>query len=222
MEKLKFLWPVEDKAVTQGFYGNYVTGKNVDGSLKHAYEVNGQRDMHRALDIRRRLRSESKGSLIKCSYDGVVSRVSKNYGVIVKHVTPLGTFFSMYWHLLEPSVELGEEVVKGQLLGTMGGDPADNIPDGGRTTGTHLHYRLTKGTTYKREESIDPLNNPYVQMVDELEDRGVGELIYKESKEMTKWMQKTGIIQDWSHPQEPMTQERLGLVLFKFKEHFNL
>jgi murein DD-endopeptidase MepM/ murein hydrolase activator NlpD len=223
MEKLKFLWPVDDHAVTQGFMGNYVVGKHADGRNKHAYEVNGQRDMHRAIDIRKRLRSESRGSLIKCSYDGVVSRVSKNYGVIVKHVTPLGTFFSMYWHLLEPMVELGEKVLKGQLLGTMGGDPGDDIPDGGRTTGTHLHYRITKGDKYRREESIDPFDNPYVTMVTDLEDRGAGELVYgKESKEMVKWAKKTGIIQDWSKPSEPMSQERLGLVLYKFKEHFKL
>lgn len=215
MDKLNFLWPVEDHVITQGFHGNMVIGKNVDGSLKHAYEVNGQRDMHRALDIRKRLRSESKGSLIKCSYDGVVSRVSNNYGVVVKHVTPLGTFFSMYWHLLEPMVKTGDEVKKGQLIGTMGGDPDDQIPDGGRTTGTHLHYRITKGSVYKREESIDPLNTPYISMVTDLEDRGVGELIHPASKEMVKRMQNKKIIEFWGTPQEQPTLEKIGLIVDK-------
>lgn len=223
MEKLKFLWPVDDHVVTQGFNGNYVVGRHPDGSYKYAYEVNGQRDMHRALDITTRVRSEAKGSPIKSVADGVVYKVSGNYGVIVQHKTALGTFYSMYWHLLKPSVEKGEKVVKGQMIGTLGGDPTDDIPDGGRTTGAHCHFRITKGPEYKREQAIDPENNQYIDMVTQLEDHGAGELIYgDESKEMVKWAKDTGIIQEWSKPQVPMSQERLGLVLYKFAKYYNL
>ena len=65
-------------------------------------------------------------------YDKGNSNKTKGFGVYITHKDGYTT---VYWHLLDCSVKLGDEVKDGQLIGH-----ADN--SGEYTTGTHLHWGL--------------------------------------------------------------------------------
>lgn len=168
MNKLKFLFPLKDHYITQGFNGNWVKD---DGTWAYLND-DGSKGIHRALDIRNKNRRKTYGQEVICSYDGEVIRVRENYQILVLHETPYGKFISMYHHLLRPLVYLGDRVKKGQVIGLCGGDPGDGIPDGGTTTGPHIHYRIMTGDTYNKYNAIDPLDNEWIEMTDDFSDVG--------------------------------------------------
>ncbi len=75
------------------------------------------------------------GDSVSCMFDGVVriSHYSPSYGnvVVVRHYNGLET---LYAHLNERKVEVGETVLTGQLLGQAGNT--------GHSTGPHLHLEM--------------------------------------------------------------------------------
>lgn len=81
---------------------------------------------------------------IRCTADGVVVRVSYDsdgWGryVIVQHA---GKRFSWYCHLARTSVDVGDRVERGHVLGVMGST--------GNSSAKHLHYQETlNGTDYR-------------------------------------------------------------------------
>ncbi len=95
---------------------------------------------HRGLDY-----APGYGAPVRSGADGVVTLVGRDYVllgncVIVNHGEGLT---SLYIHLSGISVQEGEEVQAGQLLGKVGST--------GASTGPHLHY-----ATYFHGEPIDP------------------------------------------------------------------
>lgn len=93
----------------------------------------GRRVPHHGIDL-----AGPYGLDIHCTGDGVVkvARVSRyGYGkeVIVDHGFGYTT---RYAHLQDIHVEVGQELKRGQVLGTMGNT--------GRSTGPHLHYEVMK------------------------------------------------------------------------------
>lgn len=52
-----------------------------------------------------------------------------------------------YMHLHSVKVKTGQEVTKGQLIGTSGGDPNADGKNAGSSTGPHLHFQMEKGGT---------------------------------------------------------------------------
>ena len=82
------------------------------------------------------------GSPIYAPYAGRVDFISTysqhGYGrhVVIQH---LG-FKTLYAHLHTIDVSLNQTLNAGDILGTMGGDPKDNDPIDGASSGSHLHW----------------------------------------------------------------------------------
>jgi len=92
-------------------------------------------DMHQGIDLAYRA-----GTPIISTAPGVVEKVEwspEGYGWYCKISHKLG-FSTLYAHMRSrPTVEPGEKIQKGRLLGYMGST--------GATTGTHLHYEIRLG-----------------------------------------------------------------------------
>ena len=89
----------------------------------------------------------AKGSLIYATGNGRVISASFSYfgygnNVIIDHGFGYKT---RYAHLNSISVQVGDEVTRGQVIGELG--------NSGRSTGPHLHYEVIY-----RNRTVDPLN----------------------------------------------------------------
>ena len=77
----------------------------------------------------------SEGSPVTSCADGVVvlaeTRVSTGWSVVVEHLPGL---YSLYYHMSELKVKEGDQVKRGQLLGSSGST--------GLATGPHLHWEM--------------------------------------------------------------------------------
>lgn len=98
------------------------------------------------------------GAPIYAAADGVVRVVNligaHGYGrhVIVQHDPSTtwvhsaqggdGTFQTLYAHLHEVNVLVGQAIVGGQQIGEMGGQPGDLDPIDGASSGSHLHFEV--------------------------------------------------------------------------------
>ena len=93
----------------------------------------GSGRMHEGIDF-----AGSYGTPIKATADGTVVKAgwSSGYGrmVQIRHDFGLET---LYGHLSEIHVSVGQKVSRGDLIGDMG--------NSGRSTGTHLHYEVHVG-----------------------------------------------------------------------------
>lgn len=88
----------------------------------------------------------SQGSSVYATADGVVKTTERrrNHGniVVIDHQNDYTTH---YYHLLESSVEAGDKIKKGDVIGTVG--------NSGKSLGPHLHYEVRL-----RDESQNPIN----------------------------------------------------------------
>lgn len=77
------------------------------------------------------------GTPVKAAEDGIVEKsyysVSYGYNILLKHNESLKT---RYAHLSKLSVEVGEKVKQGQIIGLSGST--------GESTGPHLHFEVEK------------------------------------------------------------------------------
>ncbi|MBS3806437.1 MAG: M23 family metallopeptidase [Bacteroidales bacterium] len=102
----------------------------------------GKIRMHRGMDF-----TGPVGTDIYATGDGVVVKADYSaygYGkeVVIDHGYGYKT---IYAHLHEITVEPGEQVSRGEVIGTLGNT--------GRSTGPHLHYEVRKG-----RRAVDPFN----------------------------------------------------------------
>ncbi len=147
-----FAWPVD---LTQS-PGSAVVGY-IFGNTK-AYGGD-----HGGIDIRHADCLTKQGSLtvgpnIIAAHDGKVTTASmlyssdssgtggnqSGYGNVIKIQTSDGKFTTVYGHLSSISVTVGQEVSRGQVIGTMGTT--------GNSSGVHLHYQILLNGT-----NTDPL-----------------------------------------------------------------
>lgn len=99
---------------------------------------------HRGIDIRSHI-----GTPVVSIHSGKVIEVAYERGgygryVVIEHDNEDGSVRSLYAHLKETAVELGERVGKNTKIGSIGMT--------GRSTGPHLHLEI-----YSAEHAIDPL-----------------------------------------------------------------
>lgn len=124
-------WPTEEHYITSG-YG--YRSDPFTGSVR----------FHAGIDI-----AGKKGDGIFSAADGIIvqSGFDTDYGnfVIVEHLHNLRT---VYMHLDSIEAKEGDEVVRGEKIGTMGSS--------GRSTGTHLHFQIMQ-----HEQAVSPL--PYLR-----------------------------------------------------------
>ena len=140
----KWVWPTISGYVVTNYFSGY----------------------HNALDI-----SAFNGSEIYAANSGVVVTVKGgclvgnlscngkggNY-VVIRHNT--NNYYTVYMHLKEIRVSVGQVVGSGQVIGTMGNTGnVYPVPYGsGSTAGTHLHFCLYIGEPYRGGYAINPLS----------------------------------------------------------------
>lgn len=106
------------------------------------------------------------GSPILAACAGIVhvASLTGGYGygrhVVIEH----GEFFTVYAHLHKVFVVAGQTVEARQLIGEMGGDPRDDDPIDGASTGPHLHFEVTLA----QKPEGDCIKVPYGWAVDPL------------------------------------------------------
>jgi len=115
-------------------------GVLTDGYGSRKDPITGRRAFHRGLDI-----SARRGTPVFAPADGVVVFTGRNGGLgkTVRISHGFG-FTTMYGHLNEITAKLGEEIHRGEVIGTVGNT--------GRSTGAHLHYEV-----HEDGKSVDPL-----------------------------------------------------------------
>ena len=140
----KWVWPTINNYTITGYYSRY----------------------HNAIDI-----SSSYGSNIFAANSGVVTSVQGgcvagnlscngrggNY-IVIKHNT--NNYYTVYMHLKDIYVSVGQTVTSEQVIGTMG-NTGNVIPvptSSNPYAGTHLHFSLYIGEPYKGGYTINPMN----------------------------------------------------------------
>lgn len=104
------------------------------------FGVQRKTHVHNGIDI-----GATVGTPIKAIADGVVTMSSPNYndqcgaGIVIKHADG---FQSGYCHLSKNSVQVGQSVTQGDIIGLTGG--AVGAPGAGNSDGPHLHFTLRK------------------------------------------------------------------------------
>ena len=105
--------------------------------------------MHHGIDIG----NNGQSTPIVAVAAGTVTRsyFSDSYGnvVFIKHNIDGQTYETLYAHMTNRAVTVGQTVKKGQFLGNMGTT--------GRSTGIHLHFEIHKGSwTASKSNSLNP------------------------------------------------------------------
>ncbi|MFS0783350.1 peptidoglycan DD-metalloendopeptidase family protein [Bacillus sp. 1P06AnD] len=115
----------------------------------------GSQEFHKGQDL-----ACNKGDTIKAAMTGEVAyAIPDGYGsgyghhVVLKH----GDKYTLYGHMEDVLVRVGEQVQAGQQVGTCG--------ETGAAKGTHLHFEIQLGRPYG--ERIDPL--PYLEGAKKIE-----------------------------------------------------
>ena len=140
----KWSWPTTNDYVLTGSFSSY----------------------HNAIDIAGTNGSEiyaaNSGQVVTVKGGCVVGNLScngkgGNY-IIIKHNT--NNYYTVYMHLKDIKVSVGQVVNSGQVIGTMG-NTGNVIPvptSSGSTAGTHLHFCLYIGEPYKGGYAINPMS----------------------------------------------------------------
>lgn len=132
---LELAWPLASFTITQPFGPTSVLLEPPFGPYRH---------FHTGVDI-----SAPLGSPVMAAADGVIVAVGHSdvgYGnyVVIAHGGGIAT---LYGHLLQTNVNVGDKVVRGQLIGLEGSS--------GLSTGPHVHFEVRVN-----DQVIDPL--PYL------------------------------------------------------------
>lgn len=110
-------WPVQQGIITQGF-GRHTIGRNV--TVENA-----------GITIR-----TNNNAPVQAIFDGTIIQVANmagSYAVIVQH----GKYFTVYTQLGNPAVKRGQQVQRGQTLGTALVDPQDGTSE--------VHFEIWEG-----------------------------------------------------------------------------
>jgi murein DD-endopeptidase MepM/ murein hydrolase activator NlpD len=127
-----FIWPTTGTSITQYYHVGYQAGDVFTGFPHTGIDIDGGTGDE--------IYASAKGTVVKTAYNA-------GYGsyIIVKHGAHWKT---LYAHLDSVAVTEGDEVKKGDVIGSMGNT--------GRSTGDHLHFELRKKAA--GEDSYHPVN----------------------------------------------------------------
>ncbi len=118
-----------------------VEGPIVSGYGMRIHPVFNTERKHEGIDI-----DAQMGDPVKAVLDGIVAEVRQDdyFGnvVVLDHGNQMTT---VYAHLGEVAVEEGQQVLQGDLIGSVGNT--------GITTGTHLHFEVRR-----KGRAVDPVN----------------------------------------------------------------
>jgi len=155
-QQIQFVYPIEGLPGDTNCPANSGTPKRVEGDLSSWYSVvwsgtyNGSNRCkgtggHPGVDIR-----VDSGTPVLAIGSGTVHKSydSSSWGglVVIKHTLPNETVWSVYAHLKQRNVSVGQTVSMGQQIGLSGGATSD--PNHGTSTGPHLHFQIDKGDIF--------------------------------------------------------------------------
>ena len=135
------------------------------GNRKYYYQGKLIKDFHNGIDL---VPSPCNNNEILAFADGVVTSMQKTgrqYGtgcyVRIKHSNGL---YTLYYHLKSGTicVNVGDKVKKGQKLGIIGTT--------GKSTGTHLHFQIDKGSSKTSINPYDYLFNDKIFIEEKAQD----------------------------------------------------
>lgn len=116
-------------------------GRLVSGYGVRIHPILNIRKHHKGIDIANKtdtpIHAAANGQVIR-------ARFSSSYGNLVE-IRHSDSITSLYAHLRKFSVNVGDKVFRGQVIGMMGNT--------GRSTGTHLHYEVRK-----HAQAVNPRN----------------------------------------------------------------
>ena len=123
--------PAESKPSIWPYMGRLLGGF---GARVDPFSGEGEHEFHKGVDI-----GGPIGAAVKATADGIVIQAdgtSGGYGrlVVIDHG---GGYQTWYAHLLRISVQIGQEVRRGETVGELGSS--------GRVTAPHLHYEVHEG-----------------------------------------------------------------------------
>ncbi len=132
-----FMWPLR----------GYITAGYYDSAYQKVFHV-----PHRAIDI-----ATPQGSAVHATADGIVFHVklggAKGYTyVLIGH---RNGYASLYGHLSKVLVKNGDIIAQGQIIGLSGGRPGTDGA-GPMTTGSHLHFEMTKNGEHFDPRTVLP------------------------------------------------------------------
>lgn len=81
------------------------------------------------------------------------SAFGKN-SIVIAHTVDGVTYYAMYAHLMSNNVKVGDNVIKGQVIGKSGGRAGH--PEDGNVFGEHLHFEVTKSKSWSTTAHVDP------------------------------------------------------------------
>jgi len=140
-----FLPGVKYNIMKRAFALGEAFDKPVSGRLTSRFgyrrdPFSGKIAFHTGIDIANRL-----GSVIHAARDGRVTFIGLKgeYGLVIQIKHNFG-YRTVYAHLLNSRVRVGQKIKRGQIIGFMG--------NSGRSTGPHLHFEV-----WLRSRLIDPM-----------------------------------------------------------------
>lgn len=148
MASFKMRWPVERNVISQRF------GERPD--FYRPFGLPGHEGLDFDVKPGSKVFAVADGVVSRIDLDGNTDRLKKPYGnqCRITHKTPDGEYISVYAHLTDVLVSLGQKVQAGDLIAHSG--------DTGNTQGAHLHLTLKlTGATARRQTNypsdiIDP------------------------------------------------------------------
>lgn len=125
-------WPVPNQGIVTSFM-------DPDYPFRNFFE-------HTGVDIRTlREGKPSNGLSVKAAAPGIVIKIVREsrYGGNIIYIAHASSITTVYMHLSQILLGVGQEVSRGDLIGYSGGMPG--TPGAGRfTTGPHLHFEVRK------------------------------------------------------------------------------
>lgn len=163
------------------------------------------------------------GTKVYSSRPGIVHQVKldqKGYGrhIIIDHgLQDDGYWYTtLYAHLAESLVSVGQSVNEYTVIGKSGGNPYDNIDGDGFSTGAHLHWeiRRTKATNpnvIERKHAVDP-EMYLAELPKEIsESPGIPDW----AKESVKFVGEQGWIKNWDDLNRPISRPEMAVILHR-------
>jgi murein DD-endopeptidase MepM/ murein hydrolase activator NlpD len=123
------LWPVDSPRFWSGSFIDPVPGKPLGTPFGVRRIINNiPKNSHSGVDV-----TADEGEPVRAPNDGVAILVEEQFfsgrSVIIDHGDGI---YTMFFHLSEPKVRVGQAVLKGEVIGLVGAT--------GRVSGAHLHW----------------------------------------------------------------------------------
>jgi len=166
---------------------------------------------HNGIDICVGGGNQGYGESILATHDGIVSRLNyettwrtNGNGIYLQSLD--GIFTTIYWHLSEIQVVIGQQVKQGEVIGLMGNtgfvrpEPTSQQP----RNGTHLHFGVAiKGKQSEYGDFVDPTSY-LIKDGDRLPIYFARDLYFGRSGDDVSWLQICLKLEGFAEDYEPI------------------